>query len=276
MPHATTTDGLRIHYTLEGPSDAPAVVMLMGLGASGRYWFDAPDRLREDREHPHRVLVVDNRGTGSSDAPRRLFSMTRMADDVAQVMDHARIDRAYVVGMSMGGMIAQQLALRHPERVRGLALFCTTAGLRHGPLVHPRILRTLLSAPFVKKGQGERIVGDLLLAPSRRHEAATLLREWGPVMRAERVDAGMFFLQLGAVLTHRTGSALERIACPTIVVTGDSDVLVRPGHSRYLAKRIHGARLEVLSEVGHGIHSSDPDAVPRSLRYLRAKTEGRA
>lgn len=277
MPHVRTSDGLRIHYALHGAPDRPAVVLLMGLGAPGTFWFDIPERLAADDEHPYRVVVVDNRGTGRSDMPTRPFGMPRFADDVAQVLDDAGIDRAFVVGMSMGGMIAQHVALRHPERVRGLGLFCTSAGLISARFATPFMLGTLLSAPFTKKGEGEKVLGRLLLAPSRQHEAAALVHQYRDAMRDSRPSPEAFARHLGAILTHHTLLRLDRIRVPTAVVTGDSDALLHPSHSRVLADRIPNARLEVLPEVGHGLHSSDPDAVRRTLSWLRSQTDrGRA
>lgn len=273
MPHVRAPDGIRIHYTDHGSADRPAVVLLMGLGAPGIFWFDVPEQLRDDAEHPYRVVVVDNRGTGESDMPKRPFTMARFADDVALVLDDAGIDRAFIVGMSMGGMIAQHVALRHPHRVRGLQLMCTSAGLVTAKMATPTMVSTLLQAPFVKPGQGEKIVGRLLLAPSRQHEARKVMQQYASVLRKSRPSPEAFAYHLGAILTHFTLPRLSRITAPTAVVTGADDALLHPSHSRAIAKRIPHARLEVLPAVGHGIHSSDPDAVRRNLAWVRAQAE---
>lgn len=275
MPHVRAPDGIRIHYTSEGREDRPAVVLLMGLGAPGLLWFDVPARLRDDAEHPYRVIVVDNRGTGESDMPKRPFSMGRFADDVALVLDDAGVDRAFIVGMSMGGMIAQHVALRHPSRVRGLTLMCTSAGLATARFATPTMVGTLLSAPFVKPGEGEKIIGRLLLAPSRQHEAKKVMAQYASALRKSRPSPEAFARHIGAILTHFTLPRLSSITVPTAVVTGADDALLHPSHSRVLAKRIPNARLEVLPDVGHGIHSSDPEAVRRSLAWVREQAERR-
>ena len=115
MPIAPSR-GARIHYTEHGTRGrGPAVVLIQGLGLSSRFWFDVPELLAHDPHGPRYVLAIDNRGTGRSDKPRRLWTMGTMADDVVAVLDHAGVESAFVVGISMGGMIAQHVALRHPS-----------------------------------------------------------------------------------------------------------------------------------------------------------------
>jgi len=128
----TASRGCRIHYRALG--EGPAVVLVQGLGLSSRFWFDVPESLATDPTRKRRVLAVDNRGTGLSERPRGVWSMATMADDLAAVLDDAGEKDAIVVGISMGGMIAQHFALRHPTRARGLVLFATTPGFLFGAL----------------------------------------------------------------------------------------------------------------------------------------------
>ena len=139
MPFATARNA-RIHYTVHGDRRGTPVVLLQGLGLSSRFWFDVPELLSEDAETPRRVIAVDNRGTGRSDKPRTPWTMSTMADDVAAVLDDAGVEGAFVVGISMGGMIAQHVALRHPTRVKGLVLLATTAGFLMGALPEAKAL----------------------------------------------------------------------------------------------------------------------------------------
>ena len=157
MAYATSSDGTRIHYEVRGPANAPCVVLIQGLGLSARLWFDLPDRLAAAPEggHAWRVVTLDNRGVGRSDRPRTLLSVTMgtLADDVATVLDDARVERACVVGISLGGMIAQHVALRHPTRVEGLVLLATTAGLPFTRWPGPITLATLLTLPILSQMQ---------------------------------------------------------------------------------------------------------------------------
>ncbi len=127
MPFAVADDACRLHYQVVGRRDGSPVVMVQGLGADLNGWIFQ----RLALAGRHRVLCLDNRGAGRSSKPTEPYSLVQMADDVAAVMDHAGLEQAHVVGASMGGVIAQLLTVRHPERVRSLSLVCTAC--RHEP-----------------------------------------------------------------------------------------------------------------------------------------------
>jgi 3-oxoadipate enol-lactonase len=144
VPFATGSGDHRIHFLEYGSRANPTIVLIQGLMLDGRFWFDVPAQLAADPELPWHVLVPDNRGVGQSDMPKRPWLMTDMADDIAAMLDAAGVRKAVLAGISMGGMIAQQVALRHPERVRGLVLMATTPGLPHGKLPGLRTLGDLM------------------------------------------------------------------------------------------------------------------------------------
>ena len=120
MPHCVVA-GARIHYEVDGEGEP--LVLIAGTAFDLSFWDDLLPELRG-----FRVLRLDNRGAGLSDAPDEPFSIERMADDVAAVMDAAGMPSAHVHGASMGGLIAQELAIRYPERVLSLVLGATFAG----------------------------------------------------------------------------------------------------------------------------------------------------
>jgi pimeloyl-ACP methyl ester carboxylesterase len=270
MPFAEGPRQHRVHYREFGTRapDRPTVVLIQGLGLDGRFWFDQPRMLAEDPEQPWHVLVPDNRGVGQSDMPTRPWTMADMADDVAAVLDHAGVRKAVMVGISMGGMIAQQVALRHPERVSGLVLMATWPGLPYGRLPELDTLRVLLGSPMRKRGHVESIAK--LILPEHAHaRAPELLSGWLDLLREQAPRAPAFFGQLGAVLSHSTGHRLDRIRVPTRVVTGDEDKLVVPFNSKVLSERIPGAALEVLPGVAHGVPLLDRDVVRRNVAAIR-------
>ena len=139
---AQSKDGTRIHYEIRGQG-AP-LALIFGYAGSSRGWGEPFLKLLETR---FRTILIDNRGTGESDKPEKPFSMADMAADAASVLDHAGVERAHVMGISMGGMIAQEFALNHPARLRGLVLGCTLCGLAHGVAGDPQALAALQMNP---------------------------------------------------------------------------------------------------------------------------------
>jgi pimeloyl-ACP methyl ester carboxylesterase len=242
--------------------------LVQGLALDGRFWFEQPDKLANDPDKPWRVLVPDNRGVGQSDLPRRPWTMADMADDVAAVLDHAGVRQAVVVGISMGGMIAQHLALRHPDRVNGLVLLATTPGLPHGRLPGLETIRVLLGSPLRRTGHVEALA-KLVLPKHAHSRASELLAGWIGLLREQAPATPAFFGQVGAVLGHSTGRRLGNIRVPTRVITGDQDQLVPPANSRLLSERIPNATLEVLAGVAHGIPLMDREVVSRNVNLIR-------
>jgi len=256
----------RIHYLVQHGSSAEVpVLFIQGLGLSSRFWFDVPAMVRA--ETGRTTVVVDNRGTGQSDRVRRPFRIGDMADDVAAVLDEAGIPQAIVVGISLGGMIAQEVALRHPHRVAGLVLMATTPGLPLGRLPTLSALGTLLTMPFNSRGANERMAG-LLLPAKDVSRAATILAHWPPALALDPPTPATFFGQFVAASLHSTGRRLGRIQCPTVIVAGAEDRLIPADNSRRMAAKIRHSVLMVLPEVAHAITASEPRVVLRALAEL--------
>jgi pimeloyl-ACP methyl ester carboxylesterase len=244
------------------------VVLLQGIGLSSRFWFEQPEVLSQDEGDPYRVLLIDNRGTGRSDAPRGTYRMATMADDVAAAMDAAGVPSAIVVGISMGGMIAQHVALRHPDKVQGLVLLATTMGLPHGRLPSPSALGMLLSLPL-RGAKASRNLARLLIPEKDMPRAREVFKEWVPAMKESPIAPHAFFGQFAAVLGHSTGFRLRKIRCPVVVVSGKDDILIPARNSELLAKRIPNAALEIIPDAAHGIPLLDRSVVRRALDRLR-------
>jgi 3-oxoadipate enol-lactonase len=270
MPYAVGARGARVHYHVVGDR-GENVVLLQGLGLSSRFWFEQPELLANDPEHPCRVLVIDNRGTGKSDRPRPPYRMGQMADDVAAAMDAANMRRAVVVGISMGGMIAQHVALRHPNRVDGLVLLATTPGLPHGRPPGLRALATLVALPLVmRRGArgGRALLSKILLTREQQPRARELMSEWPAALQEDRIPPLAFLGQLFAVALHSTGFRLRKLDVPVVVVGAEHDLLVPAANSRTLAKLIPHAELEMITDAAHGIPIGDREVVRRALARL--------
>lgn len=271
MPFATGAGGARIYYETRGQTRGPTAVLIQGLGLSSRFWFDVPDRLASGRD-PWRVVTPDHRGVGRSSRPLGPYLMGTMADDIAAVLDDASVDRAYVVGISLGGMVAQHVAIRHPSRVAGLVLLATTAGFPHVRLPSPLALARFLALPMNGQLRQSPIgpsFARLLLARRDVPRARELLAGWPAALQTEPTSLPVFAAHFAAVVGHSVGAGLRQIACPTVIVTGDDDALLPSQNSRVLARLIPGSYLEVVPG-GHIITASDPECVARALARARA------
>ncbi len=266
---AQSKDGLKLRYEVRGAGDPLALVF--GYSGSGRGWGEPFLRLLEAR---FKLLVIDNRGTGESDKPDKPFSVADMADDVAAVLEHGGVDRAHVLGISMGGMIAQEFALRHPHRLRGLVLGCTLCGFAHGVPGDPETLAALqVKADQPLEQQIERLLAACCARPflASARGQAVLKARLAEMMDYPITPLQTFALQWGAIGGFDTYDRLGRISAPTLVVTGTADLLVPDRNSEIIAERIPGARLQKIAGAGHVFFWEEPEqSAEAAIKFLSA------
>jgi len=251
--------GHTIHYEALGDPSAPPLLLIMGLSLSSRAWETLPRRLSER----FRVLLFDNRGTGRSGRKRLVYRMRDLADDAAAVLDAANVTKADVFGISMGGMIAQELALRHPHRVRRLALGATFASWVRG---RKPSLRTAIDLLAMNLGRRFATAGRLArVLVSREFHAANPDATLAWIRRSEHASFRCSAAQFAAVLRHGTARRLAHIGAPTLVITGSADRLVPPRNSEVLAAAIPGAKLVILQGAGHVFPLEREDETVRAL-----------
>jgi pimeloyl-ACP methyl ester carboxylesterase len=257
-----------IHYQTMGNPGAPPLLLIMGLAVSSRAW----DRLPELLAQRFHVLVFDNRGTGRSVRRGFAYRMRELADDAAAVIEAAGLRSAHVFGISLGGMIAQELALRHPERVRSLALGATFASFR---CVKRAPLRSAWDLLALNLGfmPAERVARLLVSAEWDARNPGGALK-W--IRGAEPAGFRNALAQFLAVVRHDTLNRLSRIRAPTLVLTGDADRLVPFANSEVLAKTIPGARLHVLKGAGHVFPLEREEETVRALEEHFLAWESRA
>ena len=238
------------------------LLLIQGMSATHRAWgrdFLAP--LEESFE----CIVFDNRGMGLSGEARMPFSTADMAGDVAALLDALEIERAHVLGISMGGMIAQELALAHPERVRSLSLGATYCGGPEGTLMDEDDLRTLGAA--MASGDRERVLRamwEINLSPGFRTEDSryTAFHEMATGLQAPR---DVIFQQMRACGAHDTSSRLGRMSVPTQVIHGTADRLLGVNNGILIA-RLLGVEPRLLDGVGHMFWWEQPE---RSAALVR-------
>ncbi|MGH7947821.1 MAG: alpha/beta fold hydrolase [Candidatus Binataceae bacterium] len=258
MPTAKVGD-VNLHYDVSGAGEP--LLMIMGLGASSAAWD--PEMLAQ-LAGSFQIITFDNRGTGQSDKPDAPYSIEMFADDAAGVLDHLRIERAHIFGVSMGGMIAQEFALRHARRVKAVVLGCTTAGGEHSVPPPPESLAALTApregvAPdeIIRRGWPLGYTPDYIEKNRAKLEAAI------PRLLEHPTPPFAFQRQLEGTYTLRTWDRLPNIKAPTLVITGGADVLIPAKNSELLAARIPGAKLHIIPNVGHAFMNQAPDEFQR-------------
>jgi pimeloyl-ACP methyl ester carboxylesterase len=241
-------DGRRLYYEWHGQEEGTPVVLVMGLGGDVTAW---PLQLAALAPR-HRVLVFDNRGAGRSDAPDVAYTTAGMAGDLLALLDGLGVGRAHLLGLSLGGAIAQEAVLGAPERFASLQLHATWAGPHpyFQALVHAvraawshldreafyRALCLWLFTPTCYALQPELI--DTVVQAATHHPYPT--------------PTHAYLRQTDAALGHDTRERLQSIRCPTLVATGSRDLITPPFLAEELAAKIPGARLAFLPELGHG------------------------
>lgn len=264
MPYTTSSDGARIHYEEHGTGDP--VLLIMGLGSNAYGWYRTIPWLSER----HRVIPFDNRGTGRSDVPEGAYSIAQMADDAAAVLDAAGCDRAHVVGASLGGMIAQRLALRHAPRLRSLILVCTTPGGARAARPGPEVLAALTQGGEDPSTVYRRNAWFLYGDDTRTSHPGRIEEDIVHRSKIPTPPAG-YLGQLQATMGHDTWEELPAIRIPTLVVHGDADLLVPTENGRLIASRIPGAQLVLIPGAGHMLQSDAGDAVREAVSAFLAR-----
>jgi len=263
MPTARIGD-LDMYYELKGQGHP--LVMIMGLSGNLEWWEpETVAILARD----FRVLLFDNRESGRTRGPASPapYSIQDMAADTVGLMDWVGFARAHVVGISMGGMIAQELALNYADRVDRLVLGCTTPGTQSGEAPPDEVLKVMTAS---QEGMSRLEVGAQLakvtLAPgwmlTHFWKLPGLMRRTGrhPI----RPDA--YARQMGAIGGFEAGRRLANLKMPALVIHGNRDVLLPPGNARRLVDLVPGARLVVYAGAAHGFTTEKPKLFARTVR----------
>jgi 3-oxoadipate enol-lactonase len=267
VPFAAVNE-MSVYYEVAGNGDR--VLLISGTGGDLRRGLGPADN---PLARSFEVLSYDQRGLGQTDVPPGPYSMADYGDDAAGLLDALGWDSSLVVGVSFGGMVAQELALRHPSRVRMLVLACTSAG-GEGGASYP--LHELLGAG----DDLDRMSTRLTLLDTRwdagwQAEHSDMVEMISEGMNSEQwqdPEAGKGLrLQLDARRHHDTASRLGAVACPTLVCAGRYDGIAPPANGEFLASHIPGARLE-LFDGGHLFFMQDPKAWPAIVGFLSKGT----
>jgi 3-oxoadipate enol-lactonase len=260
VPHIPVP-GTELHYERAGQGEP--LLLIQGMSANRLAWgppfFDLV-------ENSFECISFDNRGTGLSSPATEPFSIAEMAMDAVDLLDALEIQSAHVFGVSMGGMIAQELALGHPERIRTLTLGCTYCGGPGSRLMDPDDFHPLVEALAACDEQlGLRLMWEMNLSPGfravkGRHAEFSALSEARPIRQPT------IALQLQAIGNHDTSERLYEISAPTLIVHGTDDRILPVENALLLSLGIPSARLELLDGMAHMFWWEDP---ARAVELLR-------
>ncbi len=240
-------NGRTLAYDEPGPPSAPAVLLLPWLGGSRLGWAEVAAALSDS----YRVIVPDHRDSGDSERSEEAYTLPDLADDAAALLLTLNAAPAAVVGLSMGGMVAQHLALRHPELVRALVLVSTTPGGAASPPATERGRAALFLPAELEAGERARQAMTLMTAPgfTDTHPEALDFAERNA--RQHPMSADSYKRQFRAVRAHDAAAGLASINVPTLILHGDTDDLIPLPAAEHLAANIPGAQLKVYPGTGH-------------------------
>ena len=247
-----------------GREGAPPLLLIMGMSGTALHWGEPfLEALRRDFD----VIAFDHRGVGASTRLDGALSIAGMAEDAAALLEALGISSAHVVGISMGGMIAQELALAHPERVRTLTLGCTYCGGPAGELSAPGVLERLSAA--MMSGDRERAIRtgwEVNVSPAFASDEEAWQR-FLAIARQRAVAVPVVLAQLQACAAHDTSTRLGALRMPTLVVHGTLDEMLPVANGRLIASQVEGSQLEVPAGSGH-LFFWEPPA--RAAEFVRA------
>ncbi len=253
MPYCFN-ENVKLYYEVHG-SGSP-LIFLSGLSGGAWSWFMQVPYF----ERNYKVIVFDNRGAGRSSKPSGPYTMFDFARDAVSILDHLEFNSAYVVGVSMGGMIAQQLALLFPGRVRAMVLGCTHCGKSRRIPPSPEVLKTLMQ----NEGLSQEEILDknipLLFNPEFVKKNPQFIDQYKKAsLSAPPQPPEAFNAQIAAIQDFDVCGELQNLSCKTLIFTGTADVMVPPENSRILHELIPNSVLVEFEGAGHAIHIERAD-----------------
>jgi 3-oxoadipate enol-lactonase len=261
VPSQTLSPGLTIHYLDENATGTPTVLLLHGLGGTGGSWQRHISWLAQAG---YRVLAPDMRGFGQSSYPGRT-GIALLAQDMAELLQRVGAGPAHVVGISLGGTVAQQVALDHPALARSLVLVNTFAKLRpDGFRSWLYYLMRLALVHTLGLGVQARLVARYMFPGPKQEQQRRQLYE-----QVIRANVHAYRATMRALWAFDVESRLGEIHVPTQIITGDQDSTVAPRNQRLMVDRIPGARQVVVANANHAVMVDQPEAFERTLRDFR-------
>lgn len=253
--------GTELNYERAGEGEP--LLLVQGMSANLLAWGRPFSSLLEES---FEVISFDNRGMGLSSPATEAFSIAELAADTAALIEALELESAHVLGISMGGMIAQELALAHPEKIRSLTLGCTYCGGPGSQLMDPADFQVLAEA--MASGDQDRVfraMYEINLSPGFRAEQSRYA-DFVAMAAARPAPRQVIAFQLQAIAAHDTSARLGKLEAPTLVVHGTVDRVLGYPNGPLIASQVPGARLETLEDVGHMFWWEQPERAAELVR----------
>ena len=263
-------NGITMYYEIHG--DGEPLVMIMGLSANSDWW---PKELIDNFAKHFKVLIFDNRGSGRTDVPEGPFTIKMFADDTVGLMDSLGIEKANILGVSMGGMISQELVLNYPEKVNKLVLGCTNCGGSKQIVASQEVLVTLGPAP---EGRTSKDIVEntipLLFTPKFIEKNPDSIETVRKQLLIAPISPDAFERQVKAIMGFNSYRKLKTISAPTLIIHGKEDILIPVGNAEVLGKQIPNSKIVLLDDAAHSFFEPNPEKAYSSiLEFLKAPVE---
>jgi len=258
-----TVNNIQIHYTSSGKSDGEVLLFVHGLGSSGRDWELQVSAFEAD----YHVLTVDMRGHGQSDKPAvHAYTMKQFAGDIIELLNQLEIDKVHIVGISMGGMIAFQMAVDYQERIKSMII------INSGPALVPKTFKdrmTIWMRFLIVRFMGMQKMGETLAPRLFVDEDQEDIRQ-AFIQRWSENDPNAYMAAMRALAGWTVEEHIHKITVPTLILASDQDYTPVAAKEAYVAK-MSSAHLEIIENAHHAVSMERPQALNASIRQFLEK-----
>lgn len=243
-------EAVTLYYEVHG--EGSPLLLVAGLGGGSWSWYGQVPFFKKR----YRTIIFDNRGAGRSSIPEGPYQMRQLADDAHCLLDHLGIEKTFVLGLSMGGMIVQELALMIPQRIQAMFLGCTHAGgASSTPPTRAAMDLLMNNAGLTQQEIIEKNLPLFFSAACREQQSDAVAAYCAAQLSAPPQPEEAFHAQLSAIRTFDVNDKLSQLTIPTMIVTGSEDVLISPVNASTLAEMLPHAELVVIPGAGHALHA---------------------
>ena len=252
-------EGIKIAYYLEG--EGAPLLLIRGYASAGSMWYTQVPWLSEQ----FKVITFDNRDTGNSDRVATPYSIADMAGDVIALIEHLGLGPVHLLGISMGGMIAQQVVLSRPDLVKTLILGCTTCNAATGTTTDPNVLKLFATRPELSDEENVRRSLPVFFSQETLTHRTDIINEFVQKSLAQRPPLETFVRHRQAIGGFKVCDQIHQITIPTLILHGRADLLLPVVDAGELKERIPQARLKVYEGLGHLFFMEDPDTFNKDV-----------